>query len=150
MDEQFLSFFPSVRIEEGRFPSQKGEILLTKSVKKRLGLAVGDPLEMSTPQGKLDFIVTGFTGDTSMLTVSDAFGAFVGMETWTDCFAEGADPADTDLYVQFFPFCRIQRTIAELTAQLPTVQIGQNTKLLGLMFQTNDLYICLLYTSRCV
>ena len=150
MDEKFLSFFPSVRIEEGRFPSQKGEILLTKSVKKRLGLAVGDPLEMSTPQGKLDFIVTGFTGDTSMLTVSDAFGAFVGMETWTDCFAEGADPADMDLYVQFFPFCRIQRTIAELTAQLPTVQIGQNTKLLGLMFQTNDLYMMRIYATAAI
>lgn len=150
MDEAFLSFFPSMRMEEGRFPSQNGEIALTQSVKRRLGLSAGDSLELTTPHGELSFTVTGFTGDSSMLTDSDAFGAFVSAKTWSDCFEADADRADMELYVSFSPFCRIQDTIADLTGRFSASRVGQNTKLLGLMFQSNDFYMMQIYAAAAI
>ena len=72
-------------------------------------------------------------------------GVCVNMETFSTCFSEESE--DSVYYVQFVPYCNIQKTIADICEQfgLSKEQVGQNAYLLGLMFQSGDSYLVRIY-----
>ena len=77
MEEAFLEIM-SCQIEEGRFPEEENEAILTKGARTRLGLKAGDTVALALPDGKsAELTVSGFVGDTAMLMDKDAFGIFV-------------------------------------------------------------------------
>lgn len=148
-DEKLLEMLPAARIMEGNFPRGGTEIVCSDSIQKRLKLFVGDTIAITSPDGESHtFTISGFFYTTSLLTEADAFGVFVNLETFRKLFFSG-EPAGTDhvVYVQFAPFCRIQRTIRTICGQmnLSGDQVGQNAMLLGLQFQSNDTYLMQLY-----
>lgn len=149
MEENFLDMFPAARIVEGTFPESTGSAVFSKGVKERLGVKVGDTLELELPDGNyVPLKISGFLGDTSLLTVADAFGAFVGRETFSGLAPkEAGERKDGVCYVRFVPRCDIQKTLGDIQAQfgLAKEQIGQNTRLLGLMGQSRDPFIVQLY-----
>lgn len=152
-DESFLDLYPAAALKEGQFPQKADEAAVTQSVQKQLKLHVGDKLQLSTPdQGVLTYTITGFTGDTSLMTKWDAFGVFLNREGYLRSFASETLAEDFIYYVAFKPFCPIQKTLDDICAQLsiPETQVSQNTKLLGLMLQSDNDFILKLYLSAAV
>lgn len=148
MEENFLSFFPANEIVEGSFPVKADQVVATKGIRDRLHVQIGDPLHLTTPDGQtLTFTISGFTGDSSMLTQKDAFGLFFGIDTYRMYFSSGTEKLDSQLFVQFVPYCNIQKNLSKIQSQfhLDKNQISQNTALLGMMFQSLDSYMIQLY-----
>ena len=152
-DESFQEMMPDAQIDIGEFPSEGNEAAVTKSVRTQMDLEKGDTVTLETPSGTgIEFTVTGFCDDTSMLTSSDAFGIFVNTETYKQYFMNDTSEEDFQLYVQFSPFCNIQRTISDICEefQLDEGAVGQNIKVLALMFQTMDSYMLQLYYAAVI
>lgn len=149
-DEDFLKLYPAAKIVEGSFPRTSDEAIVTQSVQKRLNLHVGDTFSLSTPKGgDITYTIAGFTGVTSMLTKWDAFGVFLNKEGYIKSFGANTLIEDFSYYVSFQSFCPIQKTLDDICSQLniPQKQIVQNTKLLGLMLQSDNSFILKLYLS---
>lgn len=151
-DENLLDMMPAAAIAKGRFPQKDTEAAVTESLNTQLGVQLGDTISLTTPEKTLTFTVTGFTGDTSMLTSQDAFGIFVNTGTYLRYFAKGTLKEDFVLCVQFSPYCRIQKTIDSICEQLdiPSGDVSENAKLLGLTFQSSDSYLVQLYLVAAV
>lgn len=147
-DESFLKLFPASKLVEGTWPSGENEAIVTKSVREQLGIRLGDRISLDTPEGRcLSFTVTGFTGDTSMLTDKDAFGIFLNMDTYLKSFSGSILPEDLAYYVAFSPRCRIERVISDIQTRLGLAdsQVGKNALLLGVTGQSSDSYMNALY-----
>lgn len=148
-DEALTGMLPAAQIVDADFPTGETQIACSDSIQERFGYSVGDEITITSPDGeRLCFTISGFFRTTSMLNEKDALGVFVNMDAWRSLFLDGRPTgADGVVYVQFVPFCRIQRVIADICGQmgLSEDQVGQNAMLLGLKFQSNDSYLMQLY-----
>lgn len=146
-DETFFAIYPQAHLLEGVFPKEPGEALATESMKGRMGLAVGDEVEVKTPKGSLTFRISGFVEDTSMMLKTDAFGVFMNTETYLSCFRDATLSEDFAYYVEFVPRCRIQKVIKDICEklQISKEQISENARLMGTLMQSSDYYILMLY-----
>lgn len=149
LDQEFLGMVPSAEIVEGTFPKTEKEAILNESAKIRLDVKVGDTIEMTIPQGDgRQYRIAGITKDTSMEAEYDAFGMILDMDGFYALHSKETGAAQEELYyVQFRPFCNIQKAIGEISAQfgLEQGQVRQNVKVLALMFQTRDSYMMNFY-----
>lgn len=142
-DESFQEIMQDVVPAEGHFPSKETEAMFTQNVKRQLGTEVGDTLTLMMPDGNtVDFTVSGFMADSSMLTSEDAFGMVLNTETYQEYFVD-----EFQFYVQFVPYSNIQRTIDDICEQMgiSSEDMQENTNLLTLMFQTSDSVMRQLY-----
>lgn len=146
-DEAFLEIQPGIHLTAGTFPRADREVLVSESVGRRLGLALGDSLEVTTPKGPLTFTISGFLEDTAMMLKSDAFGVFMNTETYLSCFQDVTLQEDFVYYVEFVPHLRIQKAVREICAQLQISEdlVSENAKLMGTLLQSSDRYIWMLY-----
>lgn len=152
-DKDFLTLYPAVEIVEGEYPQTADEAVLTQSVQKRMDLRAGDEVSLSTPDGSsVTYTVSGFTGETSMLTKWDAFGIFLNKEGYMKSFRAETLQEDFTYYVAFQPFCHIQKTLDEICSSLDISQdqVAQNTKYLALMLQSDNSFILSLYLSAAI
>lgn len=147
-DESFEEMMVQADVLEGHFPVNETEAVFTQSVKRQLGVDLGDTVTLVTPGGqKIEFTVSGFTSDTSLITSEDAFGMFLNMETYAECFMDVTQDEDFELYVEFSPYCNIQKTINDICEQIGISRdsVQENTQLMALMFQTGDSQMQQLY-----
>ena len=147
-DESFEEMMVQADVPEGHFPVNETEAVFTQSVKRQLGVDLGDTVTLVTPGGqKIEFTVSGFTSDTSLITSEDAFGMFLNMETYAECFMDVTQDEDFELYVEFSPYCNIQKTINDICEQtgISRDSAQENTQLMALMFQTGDSQMQQLY-----
>ncbi len=151
-DETFFEIYPQAHLLEGAFPKERGEALVTESMRDRQGLSVGDMVEVITPEGSLAFTISGFVEDTSMLLKTDAYGIFMNTDTYLSCFSDATSGEDFACYVAFVPRCRIQRAIKEICGQMdiPEEMVSENAKLMGTLGQSSDHYIMVLYLTAFV
>ena len=151
-DETFFDLFPGIHLTDGTFPQKEDEALVTESVRDRLDLAAGDTVEVKTPDGALQFRVSGFVEDTSDLLKGGAFGLFLDTDTYCAAFQDVTLQEDFVYYVKFVPGCRIQKTLDDIIRQLgiPKEAAGENTKLMGLLLQSRDSYILSLYLAAVI
>lgn len=143
-DESFQEIMQDVVPAEGHFPAKETEAMFTQNVKRQLGTEVGDTLTLMMPDGNtVDFTVSGFMADSSMLTSEDAFGMVLNTETYQEYFVN-----EFQFYVQFVPYSNIQRTIDDICEQMgiSSEDMQENTNLLTLMFQTSDSVMRQLYS----
>lgn len=149
MDETMLELYPSLKLAEGIFPKEKGQAVITRNAQKQMGINIGDSLTLETPDGPVSFSVCGISSDTSALLSRDVYGLFVNTDTYQEHFKEDTLAKDAELYVQFTVFCNIQKTIDDICSRLDIdpSSVGQNTKLLALMLQSDDPYMIQLYMS---
>ncbi len=150
-DESFLALYPAIQFS-GRFPQTENEAVITQNAAKRLGIKPGDAVNLETPDGNISFTVSGIAADTSMLLTADAYGLFLNMEGYETYFNDTTLGEDFVCYVQFTPFCNIQKTIADICNQLGIEKgnVGQNAKLLMLMLQTTDSSLVMMYLTAVV
>lgn len=146
-DEGFLALFPAIEIVEGAFPQTADEAVVTESVRDRLSLHVGDRLTLDTPGGPMVYTVSGFTGETSMLTQYDAFGLFVNTDAYAAAFGGDTLAQDWACYVRFKPSVRVSDAVRAICGDLGMTEesVGTNAKLLMLTLQSEDPYILKLY-----
>lgn len=146
-DETFFAIYPGVSLLSGGFPKETGEAIVTESMCSRLGLAVGDEVEVETPGGSLAFRINGVVEDTSMMLQKEAFGVFMNTDTYLSCFRDATLSEDFVCYVEFVPHCRIQKAIGDICGQMyiPKDKVSENAKLMGTMMQSSDQYIWMLY-----
>lgn len=152
-EEAFLSFFPYMEIVEGTFPTQTDEVMCSKGIKDTLNKGIGDEIVLELPEGtRQTFRIAGFFGDSSTLTVQDAFGIFVNMAAYEQYFAKGTLQEDFVYYVSFKPHCNIQKKLTEIkdAFHLDEKQVGENTKLLALSLQSKDSYMIRLYVVAAI
>ena len=73
---------------EGRFPQSDTEAMLTKSTRNRLGLKIGDSFSLKTPEGRSQYTVSGFCGDTMKTMGDDAYGVVLATNTFRSFFPD--------------------------------------------------------------
>lgn len=153
MDKNLTEMMPAARIEEGEFPDGADEAAVTDSVRRQLGLEIGDLVNLTTPEGQeRSFMVTGFLGDDSVLGGENAFGLLVSREALDKYFTETIEAGNITLLVQFSRFCNIQKTLDAICEELeidPEL-VGTNARLLALQFQSDDSGITGLYSVAAV
>lgn len=156
-DESFLTeIYTGVSLLEGHFPAGGQEALVTQNARDAMQLKLGDPITVDMPDGAaLRFTVCGVVENTSMMLRADAYGIFLSTGQYRaipQLAGENTDQNPGVYYVQFSPYCRIQRSIAEIQAQFGCSddQVGQNFKLLGAMGQSSDPTMLGLYLTAAV
>lgn len=152
MDEDMLTLYPALEIEDGAFPQAADEALATANMKNELGLSVGDTITLQTPDGTLPVTLSGFTGNNPLLSQSGAYALFFNVEGYRTHFMPDTKPEDFMLYVAFAPHCRIPQAIDEICTVygLDETQVQQNTELLTLTLQTDDSAMVRLYLIAAV
>ena len=151
-DRGFLDLYPSIEIKEGNFPEKPNEAVVSENMKEQLNLKTGDKITLRTPEGNLEYTVSGITGDTSMLMKWDVFGIFLSADGYRASFMNATETKDMEYYVQFQPFVNIQESINNIceSFSLSKDKVGENAKLLGLMLQSDDMYMMQLYIAAAV
>lgn len=151
-DRGFLDLYPSIEIKEGNFPEKPNEAVVSENMQEQLNLKTGDKITLRTPEGNLEYTVSGITGDTSMLMKWDVFGIFLNEEGYRASFMNATETKDMEYYVQFQPFVNIQESINNIceSFSLSKDKVGENAKLLGLMLQSDDMYMMQLYIAAAV
>lgn len=146
-DETFFDLFPGVHLMDGTFPQKDNEALVSQSVRDRLGVSRGDTVEVTTPEGSLNFQISGFVEDTANMLKHDAFGIFLNTDAYLSNFQDATLQDDFVYCVEFVPHCRIQSSIRDICRQLNISMdtVSENAKLLGLLLQSKDNYILTLY-----
>ena len=148
-DRGFMDLYPAIEIKEGHFPEKPDEAVVSENMKEQLRLKTGDKITLRTPEGGLEYTVSGITGDTSMIMKWDVFGIFLNTEGYRASFMKETETKDMEYYVQFQSFVNIQKSIKNIceSFSLPENRVGENAKLLGLMLQSDDTYMLQLYIS---
>lgn len=148
-DKEFLEMVPAAEMTEGELPRTRDEAVLNESAQTRLKVQVGSTIELLIPQGEAKrYHITGIVKDTALEAEHDAFGMFLNMEEFSFLRSMEDGPNQEELfYVQFRPFCNIQKAIREISTQfgLKPEQVRQNAKVLMLMFQSRDPYLMQFY-----
>ena len=147
-DEGLIEMFPAAEILEGTFPEKENEAVFSENTRQRLGISVGDEVALDTPWGeRLKLTVSGFCGQFSQLNRQDAFGVFLNMDSFrrlAEAAGDGEEAYWNSVYmVAFSPFCKIQKTLADIRQQLSLRedQVSENIKMLGLIGQSSDSYM---------
>lgn len=152
-DESFEEMMVQADVPEGHFPVSETEAVFTRSVKRQLGVDLGDTVTLAAPDGqKIEFTVSGFTSDTSLITSEDAFGMFLNVETYAEYFMDATQDKDFELYVEFSAYCNIQKTISDICEQtgISRDSVQENTQLMALIFQTSDSQMQQLYVVAAI
>jgi putative ABC transport system permease protein len=154
-DKSFITKMQPGTIKEGRFPQKDKEALISGNAKMKLGLKIGDQISIDTPEGKsLPYTISGFTENFSKNMEEDSFGIFLTTKEFRSIYpkvTKGQQPADYNsvFYVQFSTHSNIQKIINELKGQfgLSKKEVGENTKLLGLLGKSGSEFMMQIYTS---
>lgn len=156
-DEEFVTQLQMGVINEGNFPKNGNEAMITKNAGENLGLQIGDTVTIKRPgEPELSYQISGFCNNTSKIMSEDAYGVFLT----TSAFREIGDISDSTvladhnmvLFVQFTKTYNIQNTINRLKedCNLSAEQISENTKLLGLLGQSSNSFMMQVYISAFV
>lgn len=133
---------------EGTFPESNDEALVTDNARERLGLEIGDPIVIRTPDGtELTYRISGFLKNSAKIMVEDSYGVFLTSESFQAIYPNGS-PSDYTMYlVRFSAAWNARSEIADIRQQygLSEEQVSENTKLLGLQGQSRDSFMTRIY-----
>ncbi len=148
-DESALDIFPTAKLIEGSFPQEEGGVIIDENMKQRLSLKLGDEITLFLPDGsQREYHIAGIFGQFPMLAKADVFGLALSTEDFRKLSLDGAEGNyDSYLYVEFSPWCNIQKEISEIQSQLqiPDERVGRNELLLATIGQSRDLSMMAIY-----
>lgn len=130
-------------MEEGTFPQNDQEVVLSSNAKLALDVQLGDPVTVQTPAGNVDFTISGFgsddqeyyEGQTYLVAVYMTEAAFVSLMN-----ENGVSDYAPACYVQFQSAAKAADAITEIQEQynLPEDSIRENTAIMGLAGQSSN------------
>ena len=129
-------------LEEGDFPKNDNEVMLSENAKLALNVRIGDNVTLHTPSGDEEFTVSGFgsddrkyyQGQTYMVAVYMTRTAFTGL------MDKNGVPGDPICYIQFQDASKASKAISEISQQydLPEGSISENTAIMGVSGQSSS------------
>ncbi len=153
-DEEYITELQVDVIDEGRFPQEDDEAMVTKSARDNLGLKIGDKVIISRPKGSaLEYRISGFCRNTSKTMGEDSYGFFISTAAFREIYpgkkSTNLEDYNTVLCVQFAKTGQIQNTISRLKGDcgLLDQQVSENTKLLGLLGQSASSFMTQVYLA---
>lgn len=156
-DESYITEIWTDQLEEGVFPQTSNEALVTENAKQIMGVAIGDPIAVETPDGdKLNFTISGFMNNTASIMSGDSYGIILNTEDYCAIYPNVSDGEPSDYGIMFFTqFANtrnIQGKIADLKEQcnLSNEQISSNNNLLGLLGQSRVPFLLQVYLAAAV
>lgn len=137
----------NLKAGEGRYPSSIDEAILDKPGLERLGLSIGDTIDVSFDD-KLtkQYKITGTFNDFSSLKGDDAHGLLITTESM---FTLPAELYQRYFYIQFKDGVDIRGAIADIENKygVSDEKIDTNIVLLGLMGQSDDTIMLEIYLT---
>lgn len=129
-------------LTEGRFPGKADEMLLTENAASIYGISIGDRVTIQTPEGSLEFTVSGFMKEGNA-RIYDAVVALVPFEVFRERFGV----QEMVYYVQLRDGVNARRFIADLKEQgdCTDAQLSENTALLGITGSSSNDFMVGLY-----
>ena len=143
-------------LDEGTFPANENEALVTNNAKNMLDLGIGEEIAITMPDGnKKTYTISGFMNNAAKLMSEDSYGVFLTTEGFRAIYPNdiSSNPADyTMRYVQFNNTRNIQHSIAEIKQQfgLSDEQVSENTELLGLLGQSSNSFMLQVYATAII
>ena len=141
-DETYLSQLAD-GMEEGDFPQNDREVVLSSNAKLALDVQIGDPVTVRTPAGDVELTVSGFgsddqeyyEGQTYLVAVYMTESAFASLMD-----KNGVSDTAPVCYVQFQSAAKASDAIPEIREQydLPEESISENTAVMGLAGQSSS------------
>lgn len=134
------------QFEADSFPQNDNEIILNSDMMTTMGVTKGDIVELSTPNGTKDMVISGFIDDNS-LNVYDAAGAFVTVNSFYDLTNLKNNKSKMMGYYRLKSNYTAKRMINNITDKynLSDNELGTNTLLLAAYGNSDDTYIMGIY-----
>ncbi len=129
--------------QEGSFPKNDREVMISSSAKKLLGVSVGDSITLNTPGGHFDFKVSGFCEDDEEFNHSfDGCCIYASMAAFQKIGSFNKKDVNLKYYIRFNEKVNIQKTIAGIKEKDPSMdgKIDENTAVLGLLGTSSNEY----------
>ena len=154
MEKDFEKIYEDSKVISGTFPVKKDEIIITEKTQKELQVSVGDTLTLKRPNAsECTLTVSGITKDTGMLLESDVYGIFTSMEGFKYLTGKtDQEEIARAYYVQFKDHLYIPKELEKLesTLNIPKESVSENTKILGILGQSDDSYMLELYGTAMI
>jgi len=129
-------------VDEGAFPQNDREVLLSANAKLALNVQLGDTVTLSTPAGKTDFTVSGFGSDDKDYYQGQTYLVAVYMThaAFSSLMEENGVSVTASCYVQFESAAAASSALPELEEQywLPAGSVSENTAVMGIAGQSRN------------
>lgn len=130
------SYITDIRnyLAEGNFPQNDKEILLSKDAEALLGIKVGDHTTLHTPQGDLDYTVSGFCkDDTDFNNSIDGCCVYMNMDAFQKVRDWNEEEVNQNYYIRFGEDANLKKTIAAVKEEygLTEENVEENVAVLG-------------------
>lgn len=139
-NETTFTTLTEMNMESGTYPTETDEALLNKTALDELGVAVGDTVTVTVPDGSQKaYHITGVLEDMGGLLKADVYGMVLSEDGFRSIADENANDGTT-FRVQFKNGVNIQSVIGKIKKAygLTDNQVSENTALLGLMGQSEN------------
>lgn len=129
-------------IEEGHFPENDGEIILSSNAKLALDVQVGDCVTIQTPAGTVDFTISGFGSDEKENYQGQTYlvAVYMTRTAFDTLMEQNGVPHSPICYVQFENASKASKAITELKQEyeLSDENISENTAVMGMAGQSSN------------
>lgn len=129
-------------IEEGHFPENDGEIILSSNAKLALNVQVGDCVTIQTPVGTADFTISGFGSDDKENYQGQTYlvAVYMTRTVFDTLMEQNGVPHSPICYVQFENASKASKAITELKQEyeLSDENISENTAVMGMAGQSSN------------
>lgn len=129
-------------LEEGDFPQDDHEVMLSSNAKLALDVEIGDSVTVQTPAGTVDFTISGFGSDDGEYYQGQTYlvAVYMTRSAFTSLMEQNGIQSNPTCYIQFENASRAARAITEIEKQynLPAENIYENTAIMGLSGQSSN------------
>jgi len=123
-------------IEEGNFPQNDNEVMLSSNAKKAINVQIGSRVTINTPAGDTDFTISGFGSDDESYYKGQTYliGVYMTQNTFADIMSKNGIENSPSFYVQFQNAEKAANAIPKLKAEynLEDDNISENTAVMGI------------------
>lgn len=129
-------------IEEGHFPKQDDEVILSSNAKLALHVKVGDCVTLQTPVGTVDLTISGFGSDDKETYQGQTYlvAVYMTQTAFKALMEQNGVTCSPICYVQFQNASKASKAITELKQQyaLSDENISENEAVMGLSGQSSN------------
>ncbi|XCP86978.1 FtsX-like permease family protein [Roseburia hominis] len=139
-NENAFSSLTEMNMQSGVYPAQADEALLNQAALEQSGLAVGDTVTVTVPDGsRKDYLITGVLENMGSLLKADVYGMVLTEDGFREIADKNAKEGST-FRIQFKSGVNIQAAIRQIKEAygLNDGQVAENAALLGLMGQSEN------------
>ena len=140
-------------LEEGTYPQNDTEVILSANIKNVLGVNIGDSITLDTPSGNMEYTISGFgSHDTEFNAMYDAITIYMTETAVSELCELNNIELSADYYVRFTTDKNITKRISEIKSDYGFTDgmINENTALLAITGYSSNEYAQALYPLAAV